>query len=226
MDTDNQPEDFQRMEGIGDGGRHRRQVRGLTEEDLTAIEATALERRRLGGRGDRFESAAAAKERGLLDVALIRVMRDGMLRPSESSALTWENLTLEPDGTAKLHIVHSKTDQTGKGDCCYLGKRAVQALEAIRPDNPNPGQSIFGLSGRQIGRRIRAAALQAGLGDRFGGGSPRNGMSHDLVRSGIPVPAIMQAGRWRSPTLGCHSVKMTVNDGAIAEFYANLDQAE
>ena len=177
------------------------QTRGLTMEHLAAIEATAFQCRPLGGRGDRLESEAAAKERGLQDLALINTMRDGMLQRSEAAALTWENLEVQPDGSGRLHIVRSKTDHTGKGACVYLSRRAVQALESIQPDNLNPGKSIFGLSGSQISRRIRTAALHAGLGEGFSGGSPRLGMCLDLVRANFPIHEVMKAGRLSSPRM-------------------------
>ena len=52
----------------------------------------------------------------------------------------------------------------------------------------------FGLSARQIGRRVKAA----GLGEGFAGHSGRVGMAQDLVRNGVELLALMSAGRWKS----------------------------
>ena len=50
----------------------------------------------------------------------------------------------------------------------------------------------------QIGRRIDAAAKAAGLGEGFTGHSGRVGMAQDLAASGVELPELMTAGRWKS----------------------------
>jgi len=42
------------------------------------------------------------------------------------------------------------------------------------------------------------AGLRAGLVRRISGHSPRVGAAQDMIASGIGIPAIMQAGRWKS----------------------------
>ena len=71
-------------------GRDQKQAEALTEEALAAIESTACEPR--PGRGGRYESEETARCRGNLDIALIRLMRDAMLRVSEAAALTWRDV--------------------------------------------------------------------------------------------------------------------------------------
>ena len=51
---------------------------------------------------------------------------------------------------------------------------------------------------RHIGNRVRAAAKAAGLGEGYTGHSGRVGMAQDLVKSGVELPALMTAGRWKS----------------------------
>ena len=51
---------------------------------------------------------------------------------------------------------------------------------------------------RHIGNRIKAAAEAAGLGEGYTGHSGRVGMAQDLVKSGVELPALMTAGRWKS----------------------------
>ena len=132
-----------------------------------------------------------------MDLALLQVSRDGLLRRSEASALTWGDLELQEDGSGRVRVARSKTDQTGRGTVLYLGPDAVSALLGIRPtesvrDTPQP---VFGLSTSQIGRRVRTAALAAGLGEGFSGHSMRVGMAQDLSSAGAELPALMQAGR-------------------------------
>ena len=57
---------------------------------------------------------------------------------------------------------------------------------------------VFGLSSSQVGRRVTAAARAAGLGDGFTGHSGRVGMAQDLAATGVDLPALMTAGRWKS----------------------------
>ena len=67
-------------------GRAQKQAAGLTAASLAAIRATACAPRI--GRGGSLETAATAEARGLVDIALISLMRDGMLRRSEAESLT------------------------------------------------------------------------------------------------------------------------------------------
>ena len=57
-------------------------------------------------------------------------------------------------------------------------------------------------------RIYRAMAERAGLPAevvrRISGHSPRVGAAQDMITSGIGIPAIMQAGRWRSASMVQH----------------------
>ena len=44
----------------------------------------------------------------------------------------------------------------------------------------------------------RRAGLLAGVVQRISGNSPRVGAAQDMVAAGIELPAILQAGRWKS----------------------------
>ena len=55
---------------------------------------------------------------GNLDIALISLMRDALLRVSEAAVLTWRDIAAEADGTGRLLIRRSKTDTEGGGDGC------------------------------------------------------------------------------------------------------------
>ena len=131
-------------------GEGRRQAAALTAESLGAIRATAATPRT--GPTGRTESPEAARRRGAVDIALASVMRDAMLRRSEAAALEWADVELRPDGSGRLTIRRSKTDQEGEGAVQYLGKGTTAALREIRPENPDPDARVFGLrSGRLRG---------------------------------------------------------------------------
>ena len=86
---------------LSDDTRPQTQVRPLTEQDLAKIRAAASTPRRTSGLAPRLETPAAARQRGLVDVAVISVMRSGLLRRSEAAGLIWKDVTVAPDGTAR-----------------------------------------------------------------------------------------------------------------------------
>ena len=51
-----------------------------------------------------------AQARGAIDLAIIGVMADGSLRRSEAAALTWSDIEIWPDGSARITIRKSKLD--------------------------------------------------------------------------------------------------------------------
>ena len=198
-------------------GKAQKQAKGLTADALDAIAATAC-RPRLGKNGRR-ESAQAAARRGSVDIALVSLMRDAMLRVSECAALTWSDIEAVPDGSGRLLIRRSKTDLDGEGAVVFVSTQTMAALASIRNGAP-AGLRVFELSSNQISLRIKKAALAAGLGDGFSGHSPRVGMAQDLARIGVELPSLMTAGRWRSPTMPAHYTRNeTADRGAVAQFY-------
>ena len=198
-------------------GRSQKQAEGLTAEALTAIRSTACKPRR--GRGGRFESRQTARCRGNLDIALICLMRDAMLRVSEAAVLTWTDIVNEGDETGRLLIRRSKTDSEGEGAVAFLSAPTMGALRSICGAKAAT-DSVFGLRPNQISRRIKQAAQAAGLGDGFSGHSPRVGMARDLARAGIELPSLMTAGRWRNPAMPAHYTRNeTAGKGAVAQFH-------
>ena len=113
---------------------------------LAAVRATAFTRRRT--RGGHTETAEYAQRRGLVDVALAYVMRDGLLRVSEAAALRWGDVEVAGDGSGRIRIPESKTDQEAERVVLYLGLAAVEALLAIRPEEAGwdgPGPVVGGV---------------------------------------------------------------------------------
>ena len=167
-------------------GRPRKQAKGLTNEALAAVKATTRIQRVHQGKRRRKETEAEAAGRAAVDLALLQVMRDGLLRRAEASALRWGDLEFHEDGSGRLHVLRSRTDQIAEGAVLYLGPAAVESLLAIRPQEAliDPNTRVFGLSASQICRRIKAATKMAGLGEGFSAHSPRVGMAQDLSAAG------------------------------------------
>lgn len=199
-------------------GNTARQAAALTDNALAAIRATAHLPRR--GAFGRVETKAEAKRRGAVDVAIASVMRDAMLRRSEAAALVWGDVELRTDGTGRVSIRRSKTDQDGEGATQYIGAAAASDLRKIRPTNVDAGANVFGLTGRTLARRTAAAAKAAGLDGTFSGHSGRVGMARDLVAAGASVAAVQVAGRWESARMPARYARAELaSRGAVAAYY-------
>ena len=171
-----------------------RQAPALTSDELAAIRACACQQRTY--RNGLVETPEQARRRGLVDIALCRVLSDAGLRRSEAAALVWEDFTRWGDGSGRLTVRRSKTDAGAR--TVYVTPAAVAALEDIRRMGASGDGSIFGLSAPSISRRIKAAAAAAGLGEFFSGHSGRVGMARRMAKAGAPTHEIMAQGRWKT----------------------------
>ena len=198
-------------------GSAQKQAAGLTEIEFSAIISTVCIPRR--SRGGNLESEATAISRGEMDIAIIGLMRDALLRVTEAEDLIWSDVRQVGDGTGRLLIRRSKTDQQGRGAVAFISEQTMESLERIR-GNASEADRVFDLACNQLGRRIKRAALEAGLGEGFSGHSPRVGMAQDLARAGVELPRLMTAGRWRSPRMpALYTRNESVAKGGVAEFY-------
>lgn len=192
---------------------------GLDGAGLAALRAVALQPR-VGRRGV-LESVEYARKRGLMDRALAGVMWCCLLRRSEAAALRWTDLSFEGDGSARLLVRYSKTDQMGEGKLLYVNRQVAGDLAAWREiQGDTLGERVFPLQPAQLAVRLRAAAAAAGLDGRFSGHSPRIGMAQDLAGRGVELPALMEAGRWSSPRMPAYYIRgQTAARGAVARCY-------
>ncbi len=146
-----------------------------------------------------------------MDIALISVMRDALLRRSEAAEVRWERIAPQPDGSGRLTIPWSKTDQQGEGVVLYLGSPTMKALGRIRPrqrqmlERDKDEKGLFGLKAAAISERIAAAALAAGLGEGYSGHSCRVGMAVDLA----------DARRHHGPAPGGGPLEIVANGGPV-----------
>ena len=75
----------------------------------------------------------------------------------------------------------------------------------------------------QVPRIFKAMACRAGLPaelvDGLSGHSTRVGAAQGMVAAGIGLPAILQAGRWKSPAIvGRYAGRLLARNGAAAQF--------
>lgn len=179
--------------------RGRGQARGITWTQAEEIVAAAL---------SNPDSLA-----GIRDAALISLMSDAMLRISEAAALLVSDITEETDGSGRVNIRKSKTDQEGKGTVLYLGHptmaRIKTWLEAAkinsgalfrRVSRGNLKTSRVGetaLSPLSIRRILKTRAKQVGI-DGVSGHSLRVGAAQSMAIGGATLVDMQIAGRWES----------------------------
>ena len=141
---------------------------------------------------------AALQPLAARDLAIVALMACAGLRRSEAAALDWDCLERCGDGSGRLTVRRSKTDQAGEGAVVAVTAAAMRDLDRWAEAQGSGRQgSLFGLSARQIARRIAAAAKSAGLGGGYSGHSGRVGMAQAMTRAGAPAQAVMRQGRWR-----------------------------
>ena len=150
----------------------------LTARNLAIIRANACTPKMYTGRYPRSEDEQAARTRGLTDIAIISVMRDGLLRTSEAKTIRWGDLTTTDDGSGKIHLA----PDTDPKYVLFISRDTVNDLMLIMPDKNtfDTDAKIFERSIPHINKRIRDAAIAAGLGDCYTSESCRIGMAKDL----------------------------------------------
>ena len=158
-----------------------------------------------------------------LDLCIITVMRDAMLRRAEAARLTWNDVVPATDRSGRVVVRTSKTDQQSEGAVLYLRPSTVRHLNAWKLDDARRSRRelVFGLADPgSICRRIQRAAKAAGLDGAYSGHSPRIGMAVDLAAAGVELPSLMVAGRWQSPSMPARYVAgTTVAKGAVAQVF-------
>ena len=181
---------------------------------------------------EQMVDAAGSSLIDLRDRALIMVMRDLLARRSEAVTLDVADLDLTGDGTGTVLIRRSKTDAAGRGQVRLLGPGAAGAVRdylqaaGIATGPLFRSVSRAGVVGERlpagdVPRILRKRAKAAGLEVAgISGHSARVGMAQDLVAHGCDLAAIMQAGRWASPTMPArYSEQLQARRGAVAAFY-------
>ena len=152
------------------------------------------------------ELAAIAATSGPVDVALAHVLSSCALRRSEAAALTWDAVRKLDDGSGRIAVRRSKTDQEGEGAVVYVPPAAMAALDGLTRER----EFIFGISPSQINRRVKAACTRAGLGDGYTSHSGRVGTATRMAARGAPMAVVMRQGRWRTERMVAHYTRSEI----------------
>ena len=177
------------------------------------------------------DGVSAKEVAGLRDAALIALASDCLLRVSELAAVDVEHLRVEDDGSGRLHVLSSKTDQEGKGELLYVPAPTIERVRdwlatgdvlegpicrgVDRYGNVGRGRMVPRYLTRIVRRRCEAAGFPGitchGL---------RRGMAESLSQSGANTTEIMRAGRWRSSEMPTRYTRGTAaGEGAVARFW-------
>ena len=188
-----------------DAGYVPKQAAPLRSHHIDQIADTAFEPRR-NQPGGRLETPEQAARRALVDIAMVTVAHDGLLRCSELLAIRWADVVSADNSAGTLiYIRRSKTDQTATGAYVSVSPSASKALQQIKPPDADPDALVFNMSPSTANRRLKAAARHAGINaDNISTHSPRVGMAQDLAAAGYDMAAIMNAGRWHTPAMVAH----------------------
>jgi len=194
---------------------------GLLLEDLDRILAV------VGG-----DEPSAIRDRALLLVAY-----ETMTRRSEVASMKVEKLEFKKDGSGAIRLGKTKTDQSGKGARLPISADTMKHLqEWLELANISEGPIwravparwagkrplLRSLEAREVARIIKRRAAQAGLNPTlFAGHSTRIGAAEDLVADGASDVQVMQAGRWKSPTMVARYTRhLRDSDNAMMKFRA------
>ena len=160
----------------------------------------------------------------------LRLGSDALLRVSELAAVQVADLEAETDGSGRLTVRRSKTDQDGRGAVLYIGAptmKAVRAWQAAAGVAEGPlFRRVWGRS-NTVGadaidastarRVIKTRAEAAGIDGRVSGHSLRVGSAQDLASAGAELTELMNAGRWQSPAMPAHYARgQLAGRGAVA----------
>ena len=164
---------------------------------LVAASIAANTKRTYAAALKRLDAALAGQD--LTDAALLAVASDGLLRVSEVAALDVGDVQAEADGSGRLFVGASKTDQEGRGAVLYLGAPTVSRVNAWLAAAGHRDGPLFrrvrrgGRVEGDPGRRLSVNAIRRIIRRR----RPRS-----ASRAGYPVTVSALAARNRWPPAG------------------------
>lgn len=162
---------------------------------------------------DRMLAAGGTSLRELRNRALLAVGYDTLARRSELAELQVADLEHGADGAATIVIRRSKTDQEGAGMVRFIASDSMAHVRAWIASAGITDGALFratlkggrvgdALDGAEVARIYKDMAQAAGLSAeetaRISGHSTRVGAAQDMVKHGVELPAVMQAGGWRT----------------------------
>jgi integrase/recombinase XerD len=160
-----------------------------------------------------FMSALPQTPWGLRDKVMIALGYDILARRSELVALKTADIAFKEDGSARVVIRRSKSDQFGNGRFTFTSRETANLLRNWLKWRGENIEYLFcpiyrgkvinrSLSCTTVKRVIKRAAELAGFDEievgEFSTHSMRVGAAQDLLCAGHDIASIMRAGGWKS----------------------------
>ena len=167
----------------------------ITYADYERIRQTARQARH-------EESPEEVTLRGAIGIAAIGLMRDAMLEDDEATTALWSDLEQAADGSGLLTIRSSETFHTGEADIAYVSKTTMDALAematALQELRAAASQddTILPADSETLLKHISDVCSSVGLNGTYVAGSPRAGMTLDMLQSDFTIQQVANAGRW------------------------------
>jgi integrase len=190
---------------------------------------------------DGAEGAGEGPLKALRDRAMLGLAYDTLARRSELAALLLSDLEHAPDGSGVITIRRGKTDQDGTGSVRYVAPDTMRdvlawtaaagvadgpLLRSVRKGGRIGGAIDAGDVARTFKRMADAAGLKPRDVARISGHSTRVGGASDMVECGIGLPAVMQAGGWRTAEMvSRYTRKISARRGAAAQLATTQGRA-
>ena len=187
--------------GLPDPTREESVIRLITEQRSLRRDAA-----RQGDplTSDQLEQVLAAipdTATGRRDRALLLVMRDCRLRPSEAAALRWRDVAA---GGVAVAVPRAQAGGSVAVELWLVGERTRQALADLLPDaERDPGELVFRAAAPRSGRPltgitvsdiVRRRVKDAGLEGRFSGHSLRHDTAPEPLRAVRWAPSAEDGG--------------------------------
>lgn len=172
--------------------------------------------------------------RDLRQRAIIAVAYDSLCRASELVALRTKDITPADDEAGTILVRRAKSDQEGEGSVRFLRADTMNHVRAwIAAASLTEGALFRAVlkGGRvggplhecEIGRAMRELAPKAA--GRVSAHSTRIGACQDLVKAGISMLGVMQAGGWKTAAMpAAYNRHQEAQTGGMAVLASMQDQ--
>ena len=168
-----------------------RQARALTLAEMDdVLRHLHIPRRvRRGG----VETEGMLVHRAAIDRALLLTMVMAGLLVNEAYALRWQDLREEADGSGRVLV---RSNNRARGSSIAVNSDCIEALAAVRQPGEPDDAHVFGLSGRQITRRLKRMCEEAGIDSSdINGHTPRATLVNLMTENGAPFEVIQKQCR-------------------------------
>ena len=173
--------------------------------------------------------------RDLRQRAIIAVAYDSLCRASELVALRVNDITAADDGAATVLVRRAKNDPEGEGSVRFLRRDTMNHVRAWVAAASLTDGALFRavLKGGRVGGPLHECEISRTMRElaptaagHVSAHSTRIGACQDLVKAGISMLAVMQAGGWKTAAMpAAYNRNQEAQTGGMAMLADMQDQA-